>query len=80
MYNFVPSELNSDENVCASIELVSIEPSSVIPLLRSNALSNLKITINAEISLYGRKNALQRCFTNIINNGLTYGKKINVII
>ena len=40
--------------------------------------SNLKITINAEISLYGRKNALQRCFTNIINNGLTYGKKINV--
>ena len=40
--------------------------------------SNLKITINAEISLYGRKNALQRCFTNIINNGLTYGKKINI--
>ena len=40
--------------------------------------TNLKITINIEISLYGRKNALQRCFTNVINNGLTYGKKINV--
>ena len=40
--------------------------------------SNLKINIESEISLYGRKNALQRCFSNIINNGLVYGEKINV--
>ena len=31
---------------------------------------NLKISIENEISLYARKNALQRCFSNIINNGL----------
>ena len=39
---------------------------------------NLKIDNNNEIELYGRKNALQRCFTNIINNGLMYGEKVNV--
>ena len=39
---------------------------------------NLKIDIHNEIELYGRKNALQRCFTNIINNGLMYGEKVNV--
>tara|TARA_B100000579_G_scaffold433676_1_gene452916 strand:+ start:28 stop:1347 length:1320 start_codon:yes stop_codon:yes gene_type:complete len=42
--------------------------------------SNLKISIESEISFYGRKNAIQRCFTNIINNGLIYGEKINVVV
>ena len=42
--------------------------------------SNLKIHIESEVSLYGRKNAIQRCFSNIINNGLVYGKKINVTV
>ena len=41
---------------------------------------NLKIKIENEISLYARKNALQRCFSNIINNGLMYGEKINVFV
>ena len=40
--------------------------------------SNLSIKIESDISFYGRKNALQRCFSNIINNGLSYGEKINV--
>jgi len=40
--------------------------------------SNLSIKIESDISFYGRKNALQRCFSNIINNGLIYGEKINV--
>tara|TARA_A100001011_G_C14254639_1_gene819475 strand:+ start:312 stop:1631 length:1320 start_codon:yes stop_codon:yes gene_type:complete len=40
--------------------------------------SNLKFNVENEIVLYGRKNALQRCFTNIINNGLVYAKKITV--
>ncbi len=39
---------------------------------------NLKIDFHNKIELYGRKNALQRCFTNIINNGLMYGEKVNV--
>ena len=42
--------------------------------------SNLKIKIESEISFYGRKNAIQRCFTNIINNGLIYGENINVTV
>ena len=40
--------------------------------------SNFKFTINDDISFYGRKNAIDRCFSNIINNGLVYGKKIEV--
>ena len=40
--------------------------------------SNLSIDIKNDVSFYGRKNALQRCFSNIINNGLTYGEKIKV--
>ena len=42
--------------------------------------SNLKIKFESEISFYGRKNAIQRCFTNIINNGLVYGENINVTV
>ena len=42
--------------------------------------SNLKIFIENDISLYGRKNALQRCFSNVINNSLMYGKKTNVTV
>ncbi len=41
---------------------------------------NFKISIENEISLYGRKNALIRCFSNIINNGLVYGKNIKATI
>ena len=41
---------------------------------------NLKFDIKNEISFYGRKNALERCFSNIINNGLVYAKKITVSV
>ena len=40
--------------------------------------SNLIVKIDNESTLYGRKNSLERCFSNIINNGLTYGKKVKV--
>ena len=42
--------------------------------------SNLNINIENDVSFYGRKNALQRCFSNIINNGLIYGEKIKVTV
>ncbi|MAH89652.1 MAG: two-component sensor histidine kinase [Candidatus Pelagibacter sp.] len=42
--------------------------------------SNLEIKITNETSFHGRKNALQRCFTNIINNGLIYGKKVKATV
>ena len=42
--------------------------------------SNLIVNINDEIICYGRKNALDRCFSNIINNGLIYGKKVEVTV
>ncbi len=41
---------------------------------------NLKINNDSEISFYGRKNAIQRCFSNIINNGLVYGEKVQVSV
>ncbi len=45
-----------------------------------NKINNdkLKLKITEMISIYGRKQALERCFFNIINNGLTYGKKVEV--
>ncbi len=45
-----------------------------------NKLNNdkLDIQINEEINLFGRKQSLERCFSNIINNGLVYGKKVEV--
>ena len=39
---------------------------------------NLELNLNDELFIYGRKNALDRCFSNIINNGLIYGKKVKV--
>ena len=47
-----------------------------------NKRENLKLEIKMddEISIYGRKNALERCFSNIINNGLVYGKKVRVTV
>ena len=60
-----------------STEKISL--SEILQLIKSkinNPMLNLKI--ENEISLYGRKNALERCFSNIINNGLVYGKKVKV--
>ena len=41
---------------------------------------NLELNVNDELFIYGRRNALDRCFSNIINNGLIYGKKVKVSI
>ncbi len=41
---------------------------------------NFIIDTESEISIYGRKNSLERCFSNIVNNGLVYGKKIKVTL
>ena len=38
---------------------------------------NLKLEENTEISL--RPNAFKRCLANLIDNGLTYGKKVEII-
>jgi len=64
------------------------EPSTIInlnDLLLSirNKFNNNKFTFNESsdlIELKGRLTALQRSFENIIQNGLTYGKKVNVEI
>ncbi len=39
---------------------------------------NIQFNIDSEIIFYGRKNAIERCFSNIINNGLVYGNKVEV--
>ena len=41
---------------------------------------NLKISFDEDINLHGRPLALKRSFENIIQNGLTYGKKVIVQI
>ena len=41
---------------------------------------NLTLTISEETILTGRASSLKRCFENVINNGLTYGKKVYVNI
>ena len=64
------------------------EPSTIInlnDLLLSirNKFNNNNFTFNESIDLIelkGRLTALQRSFENIIQNGLTYGKKVNVEI
>ena len=64
------------------------EPSTIInlnDLLLSirNKFNNNNFTFNESsdlIELKGRLTALQRSFENIIQNGLTYGKKVNVEI
>ena len=38
--------------------------------------SNIKRNFNTEIFLNGRKNLIQRCINNLIDNSLKYGKKI----
>ena len=47
-----------------------------------NKINNDHLTLNIknEISINARRNALERCFSNIINNGLTYGKKVIVTV
>ena len=42
--------------------------------------NNLKISIIQDVGLNGRPMALKRSFENIINNGLTYGKKVFIKI
>tara|TARA_A100001011_G_scaffold248131_1_gene256389 strand:+ start:1051 stop:2370 length:1320 start_codon:yes stop_codon:yes gene_type:complete len=42
--------------------------------------SKLKFNIENEVYFYGRKNSLERCFSNIINNGLTYGEIVKVTV
>jgi len=39
---------------------------------------NLTLVNSEEAILKGRMSSLKRCFENVINNGLTYGKKVYV--
>jgi len=41
---------------------------------------NLHFTISSEIVFVARKNALKRCFNNIIENGLNYATNVYVVI
>ena len=41
---------------------------------------NLHLTISSEIVFVARKNALKRCFNNIIENGLNYATNVYVVI
>ncbi len=47
-----------------------------------NKINNKKLIINItdQINYIGRKQALERCFSNIINNGLIYGENVSLTI
>ncbi len=62
----------STENVSLGKILSSIE--------KKMGEKNLEIKILDEITLSGRKQALERCLSNIIHNGLIYGEKVKVTI
>ncbi len=55
----------------------------------SNIFNEIKLTLNNKnlilenidyVTLKGRSSALKRCFENVIQNGLTYGKKVYINI
>tara|TARA_Y100000816_G_scaffold292293_1_gene286827 strand:+ start:2670 stop:3986 length:1317 start_codon:yes stop_codon:yes gene_type:complete len=47
---------------------------------RSLNTKNLSILFKDNVDLFGRPLALKRSFENVIQNGLTYGKNVNVLI
>jgi len=49
-------------------------------ILKNFANKNINLTIKENFFLHGRKNALKRCFINLIQNGISYGKKVFITI
>ena len=49
-------------------------------IVTENNNKNLHLRTDKEVVLVARKNALKRCFNNIINNGLNYGEKVYIEI
>jgi two-component system osmolarity sensor histidine kinase EnvZ len=68
---FAKSQVQED-SVAANINKILNE----IAIEKNN--KNLHLDLSAEIVLVGRKNALKRCFNNIIENGLNYAKNVYV--
>ena len=42
--------------------------------------NKITLSINDEVTFNGRLNSIKRCLTNILNNAITYGKEIDVIL
>ncbi len=42
--------------------------------------NKINLLINDEIIFNGRINSIKRCITNILNNAISYGEKINVVL
>tara|TARA_X000000368_G_C23020384_1_gene707674 strand:- start:215 stop:1531 length:1317 start_codon:yes stop_codon:yes gene_type:complete len=47
-------------------------------ILKESNNQNLHLNQNEDVDLVGRENALKRCFNNIIQNGLSYGKNVYI--
>ena len=41
---------------------------------------NFNLQLNENVVIFGRRQALKRCLENIINNGLIYGNKVNLVV
>ena len=42
--------------------------------------NRINLSINDAVTFYGRVTSMKRCITNILNNAISYGKEINVIL
>ncbi len=42
--------------------------------------NKINLSINGKVTFNGRLNSIKRCITNILDNAILYGKKINVVL
>ncbi len=64
----------------AQEETIEINLNKLFEELRNDFSGRFKILAKVSVNLKGRPLALKRSFENVINNGLTYGKKVLVEI
>jgi two-component system osmolarity sensor histidine kinase EnvZ len=62
-----------EESVATNINKIFNEIAS-----EKNRKKNLHLDLPVDVVLVGRKNALKRCFNNIVENGLNYAKNVYV--
>jgi two-component system, OmpR family, osmolarity sensor histidine kinase EnvZ len=70
---FAKSQVKEDSSEININEFIS-------EIIKNFENKNLFLKLITEAKLVGRKNSLKRCFSNIIQNGLSYGKNVYIEI
>ena len=50
----------------------------ILSTVRKYEVDNIKIIKNEENSFYGRKNLIQRCLNNLIDNAIKFAKRVEI--